>query len=44
MQTKNGDQMQKTLKIAAYVVLALMAAGVLYANGIGIMYWTGIGV
>lgn len=36
--------MQKTLKIIGYVVLALMAVGIIYANAIGIKYWTGIGV
>lgn len=36
--------MQKALKIIGYVVLALMAAGIVYANAIGIKYWAGIGV
>ena len=36
--------MQKALKIFGYVVLALMAVGIIYANSIGIAYWSGIGV
>ena len=36
--------MQKAMKVIGYGVLALMAAGVLYANVIGIKYWAGIGV
>ena len=36
--------MQKALKVVGYVVLALMAAGIVYANAIGITYWAGIGV
>ena len=36
--------MQNALKVIGYVVLALMAAGIIYANAIGIKYWAGIGV
>jgi hypothetical protein len=36
--------MQKALKVIGYIVLALMAAGIVYANAIGIKYWAGIGV
>jgi hypothetical protein len=36
--------MQNALKIVGYVVLALMAVAIVYANAIGIKYWAGIGV
>jgi len=36
--------MQNALKIIGYVVVALMALGIIYANAVGIKYWTGIGV
>jgi hypothetical protein len=36
--------MQKALKVIGYVVLALMAVGIIYANAIGIKHWAGIGV
>lgn len=36
--------MRTTFKVVSYVVLALMACGIIYANAIGITYWTGIGV
>jgi hypothetical protein len=36
--------MRKAFRIIGYVVLALMAASIVYANAIGIKYWAGIGV
>jgi hypothetical protein len=36
--------MQKALKVIGYVVLALMAVSIIYANATGIRYWAGIGV
>jgi hypothetical protein len=39
-----GSQLQNTMKIIGYVVLALMAAGIVYANVVGFAYWAGIGV
>ena len=45
---RRGEPMEgpvsTTFRIIGYVVIALMAAGILYANAIGIAYWTGIGV
>ena len=32
------------MKIVGYVVMSLMAVGIVYANVIGIKYWAGIGV
>ena len=34
----------RTVKIVSVVVLALMAAAILYAGGISLHYWSGIGV
>ena len=39
-----GMPVRTTFKIVSYAVIALMAAGIIYANAIGIAYWTGIGV
>lgn len=36
--------MLKALKVIGYVVLVLMAVGIVYANAVGFKYWTGIGV
>ena len=38
------NRMRRALQVIGYVVLALMATGVLYANAIAIKYWAGIGV
>ena len=36
--------MHGALKAFSYVVLVLMAGGIVYASFIGIKYWTGISV
>lgn len=36
--------MHAALRLFSHVVLALMAAGIVYASYIGLTYWTGIGV
>ena len=36
--------MHGALKTFSYVVLVLMAVGIVYASFIGIKYWTGISV
>jgi hypothetical protein len=43
-QRPPGEPVQQAMKVIGYVVIALMAAGVVYANFIGITYWAGIGV
>ncbi len=32
------------LRISSYIVLMLMASGIIYATTISILYWSGIGV
>jgi hypothetical protein len=37
-------RVHRILQIIGYVVIALMAAGIIYGNITGIRYWSGIGV
>ncbi len=37
-------QFYKPLRIVSYVVLLLMASGIIYAGSISILYWSGISV
>ena len=41
---QRGTNMQASLKAVSFVVLALMAAGIVYAGWIAVTYWTGISV
>ena len=36
--------MHKILQVIGYVVIALMAIGIIYGNATAIRYWSGIGV
>ncbi len=40
----HGAAFHGPMKILGYVVLALMAAAIVYAGYISITYWSGIGV
>lgn len=36
--------MQGPLRVLSYVIVAAMAAAMVYAGGISLAYWSGIGV
>ena len=41
---KEGEAVHRILQIIGYVVIALMAIGIIYGNATAIRYWSGIGV